>query len=312
MVDEVIVKDIVEELGLEVICGKEYLNRKVIRSVLSRPGVEIYSDYFSFYERDRVQIIGSKEYNIFLMLSDDEKQERIMNLFAGDPPAFVFTKHVAVLPEEFLNASEKYKIPILKAKQTTTPFMNNLSNFLAEALAERKSVHGVMMDVYGVGVLIIGKSSVGKSESALELVNRGHTLISDDRVIVSQKEVGIIIASSPSLTKRLMEVRGLGIVDVVDLFGVKAFRRKNKIQLVVELIEWNQEHSYSRLGIEEEKHKIFDTIIPKVTIPVQPGRNISTLIEVATMNWSLKSFGRNVALEFAEKLEKIVKGDKKE
>lgn len=310
MIEEITVKDIIEELKLEVICGEEYLDRKITRSVLSRPGVEIFADYFSFYERDRIQIIGSKEFNILLMLKDEDKKTRIMNLFAGNPPAFVFTKHVATVPEEFKEASKKYKIPILKSNQTTTPFMSNLSSFLAEELAVKKSIHGVMLDIKGVGVLIIGKSFVGKSESALELLNRGHTLVSDDRVIVSQKEVGTIIGQAPKLTQRLMEVRGLGIIDVVDLFGVKAYRRKKRVMLIVHLVDWDKSHSYSRLGVEEETEKIFDTELPKVTIPVQPGRNIATLIEVAAMNWRLKSFGRNVAKEFVEKLDRLVKGDK--
>ncbi|HEY8445417.1 MAG TPA: HPr(Ser) kinase/phosphatase [Bacilli bacterium] len=310
MIEEITVLDVVNELGLEVIHGEEYLDRPITRSVLSRPGVEIFADYFSFYERDRIQIIGSKEYNIFLMLNMDARKDRIMNLFAGNPPAFIFTKHVVTVPDEFIEASIKFKIPILKTQQTTTPFMSNLSSYLAEELAVKKSIHGVMMDIKGVGVLIMGKSFVGKSESALELLYRGHTLVSDDRVIVSQKEVGTVIASAPKLTERLMEVRGLGIIDVVDLFGVRAYRKKKRVMLIVRLVDWDKSNSYSRLGVEEETEKIFDTELPRVTIPVQPGRNIATLIEVAAMNWRLKSFGRNVAKEFVDKLDRIVKGDK--
>lgn len=302
----------VEELKLEVISGEEYLAREVKRTVLSRPGVEIYADYFTFYEHDRIQIIGSKEYNLLTMLSEEEQSKRLEKLFMGNPPAFIFTKHVQDIPNDFIEYSKKYQIPILKSMQTTTALIGDLSNYLSETAAIRKSVHGVMMDINGVGVLIKGKSFVGKSESALELLNRGHTLVSDDRVEIFQKEVGAVFGSTPKMTERLMEVRGLGLIDVVDLFGVKAFRKKKKVMLIVELVKWDQSNSYNRLGLDEETELLFDTLIPKVTIPVQPGRNIATLIEVAAMNWRLKSFGRNVAKEFVEKLNKIVKGDHKE
>jgi len=310
--ERVLVKDCVEELKLEVICGDAYLDREVTRSVLSRPGVEIYADYFTFYEHDRIQIIGSKEYNLMTMLDEDDLNKRIEKLFQGNPPAFLFTKHVMNVPKVFSELSEQYKIPILRAYQTTTAIIGDLSNFLSEAGAVRKSIHGVMMDINGVGVLIKGKSFVGKSESALELLNRGHTLVSDDRVEVFQREVGDVFGMAPKMTERLMEVRGLGLIDVVDLFGVKAFRKKKKIMLIVELVQWDQSYSYNRLGLEEETEKMFDTCIPKVTVPVQPGRNIATLIEVAAMNWRLKSFGRNVAKEFVEKLNKAVKGENRE
>lgn len=311
MADIVTIKDCVEELGLKVISGFDFLDREIKRSVLSRPGVEIYADYFTFYEHDRIQIIGSKEFNLLTMLKEEEQLKRIEKLFIGNPPAFVFTKHVINIPKEFIDFSENYKIPILKSNQTTTALIGDLSNYLAEAAAERINIHGVMMDINGVGVLIKGKSFVGKSESALELLYRGHTLVSDDRVEVFQKEVGMVLGQTPKMTERLMEVRGLGLIDVVDLFGVKAFRKKKRIMLIVELVKWDQANNYNRLGLEEETENIFESQIPKVTIPVQPGRNTATLIEVAAMNWRLKSFGRNVAKEFVDKLNKVVKGDKK-
>lgn len=311
MAEVITVKDCVEELELEVISGEKYLDREIKRSVLSRPGVEIYADYFTFYEHDRIQIIGSKEYNLLTMLKEDDQRKRIEKLFIGNPPAFLFTKHVVNIPSVFYEFSEKYQIPVLKSQQTTTAAIGDLSNFLAEAAADRKNIHGVMMDINGVGVLITGKSFVGKSESALELLYRGHTLVSDDRVEVFQKEIGVVYGQTPKMTERLMEVRGLGLIDVVDLFGVKAFRKKKRIMLIVELIKWDQANNYNRLGLEEETEKLFDTLIPKVTIPVQPGRNTATLIEVAAMNWRLKSFGRNVAKEFVDKLNKIVKGEAK-
>ncbi len=308
MTDRVTVRDCVEELKMTVISGEEYLDRDVTKSFLSRPGVEIYADYFTFYEKDRIQVIGSKEFNLYTMITEEEQIERLTKLFEGNPPAFVFTKHVTEIPGLFIEYSNKYKIPILRTELTTTALTGDLSTFLSEAGAITKSIHGVMMDVNGVGVLIKGKSFVGKSESALELLYRGHTLVSDDRVEVYQLEVGTVFGKTPKMTERLMEVRGLGLIDVVDLFGVNAFRKKKKVMLIVELVKWDQNNTYNRLGIDEETEKVFDTFIPKVTIPVQPGRNIATLIEVAAMNWRLKSFGRNVAKEFVDKLNRVVKG----
>lgn len=308
MNERVTVRDCVEELKMEVVSGEEYLDRDVTKSFLSRPGVEIYADYFTFYEKDRIQVMGSKEFNLFTMLTEKEQEDRLRKLFEGNPPAFVFTKHVTEIPKMFIDFSNKYFIPILRTNLTTTALTGDLSTFLSEAGAITKSIHGVMMDVNGVGVLIKGKSFVGKSESALELLYRGHTLVSDDRVEVYQLEVGTVFGKTPKMTERLMEVRGLGLIDVVDLFGVTAFRKKKKVMLIVELVKWDQNNTYNRLGIDEETEKVFDTLIPKVTIPVQPGRNIATLIEVAAMNWRLKSFGRNVAKEFVDKLNRIVKG----
>lgn len=311
MAERVTVRDCVEELKMEIISGEEYLDRDITKSVLSRPGVEIYADYFTFYEHDRIQVIGSKEFNLYTMLSEEEQLDRLVKLFEGNPPAFVFTKHVLNIPEVFIEMSKKYKIPVLKSQLTTTALTGELSTFLTEAAAIRKSIHGVLMDVNGVGVLIQGKSFVGKSESALELLYRGHTLVSDDRVDVYQLEIGTVFGQTPKMTERLMEVRGIGLIDVVDLFGVNAFRKKKKVMLIVELVKWEQSEMYNRLGLEEETEKIFDTLIPKVTIPVQPGRNIATLIEVAAMNWRLKSFGRNVAQEFVDKLNRAVRGEGK-
>lgn len=297
----------VEALNLEVVAGKEYLDRRVFRPMLSRPGVEIYSNYFNYYEKDRIQVIGSKEYVMFQMLTKEQKMERVDKLFSFDPPAFIFTKNVLEVPSAFIEASKKYKIPVLKTQYKTTPLIGKLSSFLIDEIAERKTMHGVMMDVYGVGVLITGKSFIGKSETALELLKRGHILVADDRVDISQREVGTLIAHTPELTKRLMEVRGIGIVDVVHLFGVTAFRSRKSVMLIVELVKWDESFNYNRLMLEEEYMQIFDTMVPKVTIPVQPGRNLATLIEVACMNYLAKSLGYNAGLEFAKRIDEIVK-----
>lgn len=306
MINKVTVKDVVDYLKMDVLSGEEYLDREVTRSMSSRPGVEIYSDYFEFYESTRIQVIGTKELNLFYMISDEQKKVRVNKLFEYNPPAFVFTGHVSVIPQEFFDASKEYKIPILKTKLRTTALIGSLGTYLSKALAEKKTIHGVMLDIDGVGVLLKGKSFVGKSETALELLKRGHTLISDDSVELIRQEDGEILASAPELTERLMEIRGLGIIDVVDLFGVKAFKKEKAVMLVVELLKYNEGMKIDRLGIEEQTETIFDIQIPKTEIYVMPGRNLATLVEVAATNWKVKSFGKNAAKEFVDKLDSIV------
>ena len=306
MIQKVLVKDVVENLRMQVLFGENYLTNEVTKSMTSRPGVEIYSDYFEFYEANRIQVIGTKELNLFFMINDEQKKIRVDKLFAALPPAFIFTGNVKEIPNVFFESAKKYNIPILKTKLRTTALIGKIGTYLSEQLAEKKTIHGVMLDIHGVGVLLKGKSFVGKSETALELIKRGHTLISDDSVELIRKEDGEVLASSLSLTERLMEVRGLGIVDVVDLFGVKAYRNKKRVMLVVELVRYQEGMKIDRLGIDQEKDTIFDIEIPKVTIYVMPGRNLATLVEVAAMNWKLKSFGRDAAKEFIEKLEASV------
>ena len=306
MISKITVKQVVEFLKMEVINGEEYLDRKVTRSMTSRPGVEIYSDYFEFYESSRIQVIGTKEINLFYMLNDEQKESRINKLFELDPPAFVFTGNVNEFPEQFIKASSKYQIPLLKTKLRTTAFIGQIGQYLSEELAERTTIHAVMLDINGVGVLLKGKSFVGKSETALELIKRGHALVSDDSVELVRKEDGTILAFSPVLTERLMEIRGIGIIDVVDLFGVKAFRNRKNVTLVVELVKYQEGMKIDRLGISQQTETLFDVEIPKATIYVQPGRNLATLIEVAAMNWKLKTFGKDAAKDFVNKLDSIV------
>lgn len=307
MSNKVTVSDVVKKLKLEVMAGEKYLDKEVTRSTSSRPGVEIYSDYFDFYESNRIQVIGSKELNLFYMLNSDQQDKRIDRMFSYLPPAFIFTGNISVVPQVFYLKSEKYHIPLLKTKLRTSPLIGALGNFLSIALAPKKTIHGVMIDIDGVGVLMKGKSFIGKSETALELVKRGHTLVSDDAVELVVKENREIIASAPDLTERLMEIRGLGIIDVVDLFGVKAFRKEKRVMLVVELLRSTEDAVMPRLGSDNEQEMLLDVALPKVKIYVMPGRNIATLVEVAAMNWKLKSFGINREKELIKRLDDKLK-----
>jgi HPr kinase/phosphorylase len=274
--------------------------------MISRPGVEI-AGFLDFFEPERLILIGSKE-NSFLNLLDVKVQkERLEPIFKLQPPAFIFSVNV-VINDIFIELGNKYQVPILKSDLRTTVLSSQLYSYLHSKLAPRKSLHGVLLDIHGLGTLIVGKSGIGKSETALELIKRGHILISDDRVDVFEAAPGVVIGSAPKILERFIEIRGIGIVDVVQMFGAACYRENKKIRLIVELELWQENKVYDRLGIETEKVKIFDTEIHKLTIPVLPGRNVATLVESAALNQKLKYLGYDAAKVLTENVAKAASG----
>lgn len=220
-------------------------------------------------------------------------------------PAIVVTRDLPV-PDELIEASEREAVPVLRSKFKTTRFSSRLTNFLETRLAPTTAVHGVLIDIYGVGVLITGKSGVGKSETALELVKRGHRLVADDCVEIRQEDDDTLVGNSPELIEHLLEIRGLGIINVMTLFGAGAVRNYKKISLVIHLELWDQTKQYDRLGLDEETMRIIDTSVTKLTVPVRPGRNLAVIIEVAAMNFRLKKMGVNAAEQFASRLSDVI------
>ena len=222
---DVVVKNVVEELNLEVIYGNSYLDKKVSKMMSSRPSVEIYSGYFDYFESDRIQVIGTKELTLFNMLSTSLKKERLEKLFSYNSPAFVFTKNVDA-PKEFVESAILHQIPILKS-------IGELTNYLQSKLAPRMNTNGSMMEIYGIGVLIIGKDSIGKSETTLELIKKGHIMIADDLTQMYQSEPGIVVCEATKQRKSLMEIKDLGMINVEQIFGIGAVRNHKNLQLVV-------------------------------------------------------------------------------
>lgn len=210
------------------------------------------------------------------------------------------------VPQELIEASNDNNVPVLVTQLTTTRFSSRLTNFLESKLAPTTAIHGVLVDIYGIGVLIMGKSGVGKSETAPELIKKGHRLVADDSVEIRQEAENMLIGNPPPLLENLLEIRGIGIINIMTLFGASAVRPYKRITLVVELETWDPDKGYDRLGLDEEKMKIIDTNVTKLTIPVQPGRNVSVIIEVAAMNYRLKKMGVNAAEEFARRLEEVI------
>jgi HPr kinase/phosphorylase len=207
---------------------------------------------------------------------------------------------------ELIEAAERESVPLMRTKQNTTRFSGLLTNFLESKLAPTTAIHGVLVDVYGVGVLIMGQSGVGKSETALELVKRGHRLVADDCVEIRQEDENTLVGTSPELIEHLLEIRGLGIINVMTLFGAGAVLSYKKISLVINLEIWDQTKQYDRLGLDEEKMRVIDTDVTKLTVPVRPGRNLAVILEVAAMNFRLKRMGVNAAEIFTNRLSGVI------
>ncbi|MFA5006317.1 MAG: HPr(Ser) kinase/phosphatase [Candidatus Izemoplasmatales bacterium] len=296
MEQKLTVRDVVGGLKLEVLAGSEGVGRPVTNPSVSKPGLEL-AGLFDFYESDRIQIIGSKEGTFFHWLNQSDQEIRVRMLFEKQPPAFVFSKNV-VVPDLFLRLGEEYAIPVLKSAYKTSSLFSELFNFLQAALAERQTIHGVLLDINGVGVVITGESGVGKSEVALELVRRGYMLVADDIVEVYQKEKGIVIGSSPDLLKKYLEIRGIGIVNVVNLFGVRAYRENKRISMFVNLVKWDAFTDFDRLGLKEDARLVFDTPITSVSIPITEARNTATLVEAAAYDFKAKQLGYHSAKQF--------------
>ena len=296
-----LVKNMMQDYKLVIAGGENGMHNVISKAQVSRPGLEL-AGLFDFYEYDRVQVLGSKEVAFFGWLNEQDQNIRVDMLFQKKPPCFIFSKN-AEIPELFIRKGNEYHIPILKCKKKTSSLLSSLYQYLSSKLAERESLHGTLLDVSGVGVLIRGKSGLGKSEVALELVRRGHQLVADDRVDIYQREIGVVVGEAPVILQKYLEIRGIGIVNVVKLFGAKAFKENKKIMLVIDLEPWNTQSNYDRLGLENHTIKFFDTEVGHIVLPISEGRNTASLVEVAAVNARLKYMGENSAQEFTDALD---------
>lgn len=300
----VTVRDVQEALLLDLSTGEAGIDQAIHTSDISRPGLEM-AGYFNFYLSERVQLLGKTELSFFEKLTDAERVDRMERLCAPKPPA-VIVAHEMEIPAELIEAATTHGVPVLYTDVPTTRFSGMLTNFLGGRLAPMTAVHGVLVDVYGIGVLITGKSGVGKSETALELVKRGHRLVADDLVEIRQVSKNVLIGSPPKLLEHMLEIRGVGIVDMMTLFGASAIKSDKRILIVIDLEIWDPSKIYDRLGIDEEKLKIMDSELTKLTVPVRPGRNLSVIIEVAAMDYRMKRLGINAAEEFAKRVNSAI------
>lgn len=298
------IKEIVNRLQLNVFSGEEYLSRTVSSSEISRPGLEL-TGYFNYYPHDRIQLFGRKEITFVEKMTPEERSIIFKKLCREDTPCIVIARGYES-PEELVFRANKTKIPIIASTIPTSRLSGIISNFLESELAVRTSIHGVLVEVYGLGVLIQGHSGIGKSETGLELIMKGHRLIADDRVDIYQQDERTIIGEAPEILEHLMEIRGVGIVDVMNLFGVSSVRNSTEISLVVDLHEWSAEKKYDRLGSGTESILLANVPVPKITIPVSTGRNVAAIIEVAAMNFRARTMGYDATKKFEGNLAKLI------
>lgn len=307
---KVTLKEIVREFDLEVIVGWDQLDREVTVTDLYRPGIEL-AGFFTYHPVERLQLLGKTELSFIQELGKKKREQRLHRLCDPKIPCFCVTRGYPV-PEELQRAALKKGVPIIRTSLATTKFGSKLTNYLEKRLAPITTIHGVLVDVYGIGVLLMGSSGIGKSETALELVKRGHRLVADDAVEIQQTGEGTLVGHAPELIRYLLEIRGLGIINVMTLFGAGAVRDKKKISLAIRLEVWEQNRQYDRLGLDEEKMRIIDTDLTLLTIPVRPGRNLAVIIEVAAMNFRMKRLGYNAAQQFVQKLGQTIEEESDE
>ncbi|MCR8659708.1 HPr(Ser) kinase/phosphatase [Paenibacillus endoradicis] len=307
MPKKVKVAELVRHFQLEVLSGEDGLKRLITVDDLYRPGLEM-AGYFHYHPIERIQILGRTEISFISMLPSEERRERMRKICLEETPCILISRGLEA-PEELIEFSNETQIPVLRSNIATTILSSRITDFLENKLAPTATIHGVLVDVYGVGMLITGGSGIGKSETALELVKRGHRLIADDAVEIRQTSDGKLTGTAPELIRHLLEIRGLGIINVMTLFGAGAVRTQKRIGLVIRLENWQQDKQYDRLGLDEEKTQIIETNVPLVTIPVRPGRNLAVIIEVAAMNFRLKRMGYNAALQFTNKLTETIADD---
>lgn len=308
MVKKVKVSELVNQFGLEVVSGEQGLKRAITVDDLYRPGLEM-AGYFEYHPPERVQILGKTELAFYEMLPAEDRKDRMERLCSSEETPCIIVTRSWEVPQELIDISSQNQIPVLRSSMATTILSSRITSFLERKLAPTATIHGVLVDVYGVGMLITGSSGIGKSETALELVKRGHRLIADDAVEIRQTSDNQLHGTAPELIRHLLEIRGVGIINVMTLFGAGAIRNNKRISLVVRLEAWQQEKQYDRLGLDEETTRIIDTDIPLATIPVRPGRNLAVIIEVAAMNFRLKRMGYNAALQFTTKLTETIAED---
>lgn len=297
------------ELRLRVLSGESHLDNRITHPRVQKPGLA-FAGYYAYIKPGRVQIIGESETEYLMTLNEDERHRRLDRITSLPVPVFVITKGIEPLPG-FLKLCQNREVPVLSSQALSSSVIKGISYFLEDHLVPSTCQHGVLLEIYGLGVLLIGESGVGKSESALDLITRGHSLVADDRVTVKRYPNGELVGFSEGPLRHHMELRGIGIINVQDLFGLASVRERTSIDLVIELEHWQSGQQYDRLGLDETLYNILETPCPYIRMPVALGRNVSILVEIAARNHVLKLQGHHSAREFARKLEAQLERNRK-
>ncbi len=292
---------IIEELNLDVIyCPSDPAEVIISTADINRPGLQL-SGFFDFYDNNRIQLLGKSELS-FLETFDEKKRMAAMEAFLATKPSVLIISRGLTPFKEIVDAAQEYKVPLLSTNESTSAFSSSLVSFLNVELAPRVTRHGVLVEVYGEGILLLGDSGVGKSETAVELIKRGHRLIADDAVEIRRVSSKTLVGSSPENIRHFLELRGIGIINARRLFGMGAVKVTEKIDMVIQMEHWDQNKVYDRMGMENNYIEILGLQIASYTIPVKPGRNLAIIIEVAAMNNRQKKMGYNAAQELLDKL----------
>ncbi len=293
---------VVEKMNLKDLTPDvDHIEKQVILPDINRPALQL-TGYFDHFASERVQVIGYVEYSFLQMLDEEKKKEVYKTFLSYEIPCLIFCR--SLQPDEFLLAeANKRNIPVFSTDKKTSQFMAEIIRWLNVELAPCISIHGVLVDVYGVGVLIMGESGIGKSEAALELIKRGHRLVSDDVVEIRKVSDETLVGSAPDITKHFIELRGIGIVDVKNLFGVLSVRETQNIDLVITLEDWDRDKEYDRLGLEEQHTEFLGKKVVCHQLPIRPGRNLAIIVETAAINHRQKSMGYNAAQELYRRVQ---------
>lgn len=294
-------QDIIKKFSLEVLAGENNLNTEITRSRTHRPGLE-FIGYFEYFPMNRIQILGRKEITYLHQLSHEERSERIGNIVNYHPPCFIVTGGQEGLTYLIKYCSEE-GIPLLRTKEDSSEFIDKLNGYLTNKLAPEIAIHGVCMNVFGVGVIIRGKSGIGKSETAHTLLGRGHRLVSDDVVVIKKISSATLLGTHNETNKEFLALRSIGLTNVVRVYGRKAFQEETRLALDIELVEWNSKELNNELELETKNVEYLDVKIPHVQIQVQPGRDIAGLVEAAANNWYLMQQGYSAAEEFFNRVQ---------
>lgn len=294
-------KNIIDEFNLEALHLPLEPSKLLIEETeVNRPGLQL-SGFYEYFNPERIQIVGKTEFAFLATLEESVRKERLEMLFAQKVPALIISRELPYFPE-MVDYAQKYEVALLRSKDGTSSFMAALIAFLNLNLAPRITRHGVLIEIYGEGVLILGESGVGKSETAVELIKRGHRLVADDAVEIKKVSSISLVGSSPENIRHFLELRGIGIVNARRLFGMGAVKMTEKIDMIVEMEPWDSEKVYDRMGVDNEYTSILGVKVPYSVIPVKPGRNLAVILEVAAMNNRQKKMGYNAAEELLEKL----------
>jgi HPr kinase/phosphorylase len=298
-------EDRCETLQLEILTSDIGLERRVLDSDLSSPGLAL-AGYTERFTSERIQVFGETEIAYLEGLAPEARRDRINGIFRFGVPAVFVTKALSV-PDEVLEVAAECSIPILRSSLSTREFYRRIKPYLDAILAPRTNLHGSLADVYGVGLLFVGESGVGKSECVLDLVERGHRLVADDHVIVSRRGPDILLGQGHQLQAHHMEIRGLGIIDIRTLFGIHATRQQKRIEVIVRLERWDEDTAYTRTGLDSTEVDVLGIQVPQVTIPLNPGKNITVISEVVAMDHLLKYAGIDSAGAFNERLKEAMR-----